>query len=238
MPLCDGDRISLHTIPTLVDLFIPMHRTRGRVARLPPWNQRTSPAKRVGLAASAAASPDAARVTVRHSPRLSSAAAASGQGSNLASSPRDSDDGGDSVVSASQNLLSPPPPHTAPPRTVTYVCDWAQAISCEYPTLKPLPCQRDGCQNTRLVHHLCQSAWERWEGFDDTVAWLCCLHHPDYKYRGAPAKEDASVARAQDVLSKARVVNVESQLTAVGIDVCHRPWYLAGQSLAKISAIR
>ncbi len=89
-----GRIISLHTIPTLVDLFVPMHRTRGRVARLPPRNQRTSPAKRVGLAASAAASPDAARVAVRHSPRLSSAAAASGQGFNLASSPRDSDDGG------------------------------------------------------------------------------------------------------------------------------------------------
>jgi len=69
------------------------------------------------------------------------------------------------------------------------------------------------------VHHLCQSAWERREGFDDTVARLCCLHHPDYKYRAAPAKEDASVARAQDVLSRARVVNVESQLTTVGIDL-------------------
>ena len=117
-------------------------------------------------------------------------------------------------MSASQDLLSPPPP-----RTVSYVCDWAQAIQCEYPTLKPLPCERDGCQNTRLVHHLCQSAWERREGFDDTVARLCCLHHPDYKYRAAPAKEDASVARAQDVLSRARVVNVESQLTTVGIDL-------------------
>ena len=190
-----------------------MHRTRRRVARVPPRNQRTSPGNRVGLAASAAASQDTARIAVRHSPRLSSAAAASGQGSNLASSPRESDDGVDSV-SASQDLLSPPPP-----RTVSYVCDWAQAIQCEYPTLKPLPCERDGCQNTRLVHHLCQSAWERREGFDDTVARLCCLHHPNYKYRGAPAKEDASVARAQDVLSRARVVNVESQLTTVGIDL-------------------
>jgi hypothetical protein len=51
------------------------------------------------------------------------------------------------------------------------------------------------------------------------LALYCCLHHPDYKYRGAPAKEDASVARAQDVLSKARVINVESQLTTVGIDL-------------------
>jgi hypothetical protein len=71
------------------------------------------------------------------------------------------------------------------------------------------------------VHHLCQSAWEQREGYDDTVGRFCCLHHPDYKYWGAPPKEVASVARAQDVLSKARVVNVESQLTTVGIDVLH-----------------
>ncbi len=69
------------------------------------------------------------------------------------------------------------------------------------------------------MHHLCQSAWELREGYDDTLAWYCCLHHPDYKYRGAPSKDDASVAHAQDLLSKARVVNVESQLMTVGIDV-------------------
>ncbi len=127
-----------------------MHHTRGCVARQ-NQHERTTPAKtskaaRVGVhgydvlaaefgvrqsprlsAASAAASPDAARVAVHHSPRLSAAAAASGKGSNLASSPRESDDGGDSVA-ASQVLLSPPPP-----RTVSYVCDWAQATRCEYP---------------------------------------------------------------------------------------------------------
>ena len=220
------------TIPTLVDLSSPMQRTRGRVSR-PPRHQppaKTPQAASVGVhgydvlaaefdvrqssrlsAASAAASSDAAHTAVHHSPRLSAAAAASGKGSKVASSPCESDDGGDSVT-ASQVLLSPPPP-----RTVSYVCDWAQAIRCEYPTLKPLPCQRDGCQNTRLVHHLCQSAWERREGYDDTVARYCCRHHPDYKYRGAPPKEDASVARAQDVLSKTRVVNVESQLTTEGV---------------------
>jgi hypothetical protein len=72
------------------------------------------------LAASAAANPDAVRVPVRH-PHISTAAAASGKGSNLALSPRESDDGGDSVT-ASQVLLSP-----LPPRTVSYICDWAQA---------------------------------------------------------------------------------------------------------------
>ena len=223
------------TIPTLVDLSSPMQRTRGRVSR-PPRHQppaKTPQAASVGVhgydvlaaefgvrqsprlsAASAAASPDAACVPVCHSPSLSAAATASGKGSKLASSPRESDDGGDSVT-ASQVLLSPPPP-----RTVSYVCDWVQAIRCEYPTLKPLPCQRDGCQNTRLVHHLCQSAWEQREGYEDMVARYCCRHHPDYKqYRGAPPKEDASVAHAQDVLSKARVVNIESQLTTAGIDV-------------------
>ena len=224
------------TIPTLVDLSSPMQRTRGRVSR-PPRHQRTSPAKtpkaaRVGVhgydvlaaefgvrqslrlsAASAAASPDAACTAVRHSPATT---AASGKGSKLASSPHESDGGGDSVT-ASQVLLSPPPPRTFAPSVSSYVCDWAQAIRCEYPHLKPLPCQRDGCQNMRLVHHLCQSAWEQREGYDDTLARYCCLHHPNYKYRGAPPKEDASVARAQDVLSKTRVVNVESQLTTEGV---------------------
>ena len=56
-------------------------------------------------------------------------------------------------------------------------------------------------------------------GLDDTLARYCCLHHPNYKYRGALPKEDVSVARTQDVLSKARVVNVKSQLTTVSIDV-------------------
>jgi hypothetical protein len=153
MPLCDGDRISLHTIPTLVDLSAPMHRTHGHIARQNLHRQCTSPAKTpkpacIGVhvydvlaeefgvcqsphlsATSAAASPDAARVTVRHSPHLSTAVAASGKGSNLASSHRESDDGGDSVT-ASQVLLSPPPP-----RTVSYVCNWAQVIRCEYPNL-------------------------------------------------------------------------------------------------------
>jgi hypothetical protein len=100
-----------------------------------------------------------------HSLRLSTAAAASGKGSNLASSPRESDDGGDSLT-ASQVPLSPPPPCT-----VSYVCDWAQVIRCEYPNLKPLPCQREGCESMRLMHHLCQNAWERQESYNETVAW-------------------------------------------------------------------
>jgi hypothetical protein len=162
-----------------------MHRTRGRLS----WPLADEGRCRNTRAPS---KPDAACVAVRHSQHLSAAAAASG--SNLASSPRKSNDEGD---------LSPPPPR--------YLCDWAQAIICEYHNLKPLPCQRDGCDT--LVHHLCQSAWERREGYDDTLARYCCQHHPDYKYRSTPPKEDASVASAQDMMLKARVVNVESQLT-------------------------
>jgi hypothetical protein len=60
--------------------------------------------------------------------------------------------------------------------------------------------------------------WERQEGYEDTVARLCCAHHPDYKYVGAPLKVSVAVANAQDVLSKAKVVNVESQVTTESID--------------------
>ncbi len=92
----------------------------------------------------------------------------------------------------------------------------AQAIQCGYPNMKPLPCQKDGCN--ALVHHLCQSAWEQQEGYVDTIARLCCVHHPDYKYHGAPRKEDVIVAKAQDVISKAKAFNVESQITTEDID--------------------
>ena len=157
-----------------------MHRTRGHVARR---HQRTS---------SAAASPDGgARVAgVRHSPRfLTAAAAAPSTGSkmaSLASSPLESEDGGEE----SQDLLSPPRPCGVGPSAVSsYICDWAQALQCEYRNLKPLPCEWNGGECTRLVHHLCQSAWEQREGYEDRVPRYCCLHHPDYKYRGAPPKD-------------------------------------------------
>ncbi len=67
-----------------------------------------------------------------------------------------------------------------------------------------------------LVHHLYQGEWEWREGYSDTVARLCCRHHPDYKYQGAPAKVD--VAKAQDVISKVKAVHVESQVTTEGIE--------------------
>ena len=135
------------------------------------------------------------RAGVRQSPRFAVAAA------TPADDEVDEDCGGES-----QPLLSPP---ACVP--TTYVCNWAQAIQCMYSTLKPMPCQREGCDF--LVHHLCQGAWERQKGYEDTVARLCCLHHPDYKYEDAPSKVSVAVTNAQDVMSKAKVVNVESQVT-------------------------
>ena len=123
------------------------------------------------------ATPEALHLTeafcagVRHSLRFAAAAAAPANDGD------DKDRG-----SESQPLLSPPACVVA----MTYVCDWVQAIQCTYLSLKPMPCQREGCN--ALVHHLCQGAWERQEGYDDTVAHLCCAHHPDYKYVGAPSR--------------------------------------------------
>ena len=58
-----------------------------------------------------------------------------------------------------------------------------------------MPCQREGCG--ALVHHLCQGAWERQKGYGDTVARLCCVHHPDYKYVGTPLKVGVAVANEE-----------------------------------------
>jgi hypothetical protein len=138
---------------------------------------------------------------VRHSPRFAAAAAAPANDGD------DDDRGGES-----QPLLSPPTCVVA----MTYVCNWAQAIQCTYLSLMPMPCQREGCD--ALVHHLCQGAWERQEGYEDTVARLCCAHHPDYKYVGAPSKVSVAVANAQDIMLKAKVVNIESQVTTGSID--------------------
>jgi hypothetical protein len=74
---------------------------------------------------------------LRHWPRFAAAAAApANDGDN-------EDRGGES-----QPLLSPPACVVA----MTYVCDWVQAIQCTYSNLKPMPCQREGCD--ALVHHL------------------------------------------------------------------------------------
>ena len=209
------------TIPSLVELFVPMHRSRGRLVAPPAADERLLRTMRAGVSgpkgrrtpAGAPATPKAtSRSGVRHSPRLSAASSASAAATAAAvSSARDTNDV-EVCVGESQPLLSPPARLVAK----SCVCDWAQAIQCALPHVEPEPCQRQGCGI--LVHHLCQGEWERREGYGDTVARLCCLHHPDYKYRSAPEKADAAVTRAQDIISKAKVVNIESQLTTEGVE--------------------
>ncbi len=86
---------------------------------------------------------------------------------------KDLDEGTDDNI-----VLDPPAVEDHVP---TYVCNWAQAIVCDFPQIAPLKCQHTDCDF--LVHHLCQSAWEQREGHPDTVARYCCLHHPQYKYQ-------------------------------------------------------
>ena len=182
-----------------------MHRSRGTLpvrGGRPPRRGGRGAASAKGRASTGLpttpATPEALRLIeafrtgVRHSPRFAAAAATG------AAAP--ADDGDDEYCGGeSQPLLSPP---ACVP--TTYVCNWAQAIQCMYSTLKPMPCQREGCDF--LVHHLCQGAWERQKGYEDTVARLCCLHHPDYKYEHIPSKVSVAVANAQDVMSKAKVL--------------------------------
>jgi hypothetical protein len=65
------------------------------------------------------------------------------------------------------------------------------------------------------VHHICQGAWEDREGHDNVVARYCRRHHPNY----------SGVEEMQDVVARARVLNVESQVTTEnfgGGDLCSR----------------
>ena len=194
-----------------------MHRARGIV---PMQRGRKSllvsggkKALRGRTPAGAPATPEAtSRSGVRHSPRLSAASASAAAAAAAVSAAGDTDDVEVCVGEESQPLLSPPARLVAK----SCVCDWAQAIQCALPHVEPEPCQRQGCGI--LVHHLCQGEWERREGYGDTVACLCCLHHPDYKYRSAPEKADAAVANAQAIISKAKVVNIASQLTTEGVE--------------------
>jgi hypothetical protein len=202
------------TIPSLVKLVVPMHRSRGKLAWLLPGSggrgqcvcaaSTTKGPAPVG----SPATPAAAHVGARHSPLLAAAAAAAAP-AVLVVPPRGADDGED-CVDESQPLLSPPARVVAS----SYVCNWAQAIQCTLSSLKPKPCQRERCDV--LMHHLCQGEWERREGYLDTVVRLCCRHHPGYKYRCAPAK--VNVAKAQDVISKVKAVHVESQVTTEGVE--------------------
>jgi len=148
-----------------------MHRSRGTLpvsGGHPPQHGRVAASAKGRASSCLPATPEALHLTeafcagVRHSLRFAAAAAAPANDGD------DKDRG-----SESQPLLSPPACVVA----MTYVCDWVQAIQCTYSSLKPVPCQREGCN--ALVHHLCQGAWECQEGYKDTVASLCCAHHPD-----------------------------------------------------------
>jgi hypothetical protein len=138
------------TIPSLV---APMHRARGKLSMPLPgsgghWQRARGASPTKGRApVRLPATPEATQVGVRQSPCLSAAAAVAAP-AVLAASRSESVDGEDSVA-RSQDLLSPPPLAVAS----TFVCNWAQAIQCGYPNLKPLPCQKEGCN--ALVHHLC-----------------------------------------------------------------------------------
>ncbi len=116
----------------------------------------------------------------------------------------------DDDLAESQPLLSPPAGVASHP---SYLCYWTQAIPCTMTGLAPLSCQNEGCEV--LVHHICQAAWECREGHDDVVARYCCRHHPNYNYRSASEKD--GVENAQEVVARARVVNVESQVTTEGV---------------------
>ena len=78
--------------------------------------------------------------------------------------------------------------------------------------LAPLRCQSEGCEV--LVHHICQSAWESREGHDNVVVRYCFHHHPNYN---SSQSENGSVERVQEVVARARIVNVESQVTSEGV---------------------
>jgi hypothetical protein len=84
----------------------------------------------------------------------------------------------------------------------THVCNWAQAIVCDFPQLAPLKCQHT--DYNFLVHHLCQAAWEQRDGHPDTLARYCCLHHPQYKYqhvidRSGVSKKSSSSNSGQEL---------------------------------------
>ncbi len=74
-----------------------------------------------------------------------------------------------------------PNPPVVEDHVQTHVCNWAQAIVCNFPEVAPQKCQHFDC--VFLVHHLCQAAWEQREGHPGTITRYCCLHHPQYKYQ-------------------------------------------------------
>jgi hypothetical protein len=60
-----------------------------------------------------------------------------------------------------------PNPPVVEDHVPTHVCNWAQAIVCNFPQLPPQKCQHTDCDF--LIHHLCQAAWEQRERHPDTL---------------------------------------------------------------------
>ena len=73
----------------------------------------------------------------------------------------------------------------SPPRSV---CDWAQVIACNQ-QFAPIKCHRLGCE--KLVHHLCQIAWETKNKHPEHLPTVCCEHHPSKKIT-SPIDESAN----------------------------------------------
>ncbi len=136
------------TIPSLIKLVVPMHHSHGKLAGPLPGSGGRG--RRVHAAlptkgrapVGSPATPVAAHVGACHSPRL--AAATTPAPAVSAVPPHGADDGEDRVGEL-QPLLSPPA-HVA---ASSYVWDWAQAIQCTLSSLKPKPCQREGCDCPR-----------------------------------------------------------------------------------------
>ena len=58
------------------------------------------------------------------------------------------------------------------------VCNWAHVLNgCQCPQLQPLKCTTVGCN--KLVHQLCQNAFEQRDEHNKTTLLKCSLHHPN-----------------------------------------------------------
>jgi hypothetical protein len=57
-----------------------------------------------------------------------------------------------------------------------YATGLMSSMVAKPPQLQPLKCTTVGCN--RLVHHLCQIAFEQRDGHDKTTLLKCCLHYP------------------------------------------------------------
>ncbi len=93
-----------------------------------------------------------------------------GEGNDDEDSDGDEDSGDDN----DSNRNGDSPPDLVSP---SYECYWAFILnSCKCPQLQPLKCTTVG--SDKLVHQLCQNAFEQRDGYSKTTLLQCCLHHP------------------------------------------------------------